>query len=196
MTQGIEKFEQVRALVESDAAGEAEGILSRAREESERRIAEKKKSLLAAYGEDVSRITEKFRADEKRRVSEKRTSAERRVLLYRAALTDRFFDEIADTLRGMTASADYGAYLKHAAEKADGYERLTPAAVVYCRESDRSAVEAAVSPYGASVEATGEIKLGGFFVRFGGGNVFLDLSLDAALERERERFSQVRELQL
>lgn len=193
MTQGIEKFEQVRELVESDASREAEGILSGAREESERKIGEKKKSLLAAYGEDVSRITEKFRAEENRRVSEKRTSEERRVLLHRAALTDRFFEEIAESLRAATASADYADYLKRAAEKANGFVALDSSSV-YCRESDVSAVKAAFSSRGAAVEATGEIKLGGFFVR--SGNLFLDFSLDAALEREKEAFSSVKELQV
>lgn len=190
MTQGIEKFEQVRELVESDAAREAEKILSDAREESERAIGEKKKSLLAAYREDVSRITEKFRAEENRRVSEKRTSEERRVLLHRAALTDRFFAEIADSLR----SADSTDYLKRAAKKASEALALDSSSVVYCREGDVSAVKAAFSSCGAAVEATGEIKLGGFFVR--SGNIFLDFSLDAALEREKEAFSRVKELQV
>lgn len=194
MTQGIEKFEQVRELVESDASREAEGILSGAREESERKIGEKKKSLLAAYGEDVSRITEKFRAEENRRVSEKRTSEGRRVLLHRAALTDRFFEEIAESLRAETASADYADYLKRAAEKANGFVALDSSSVIYCREDDVSKVKAAFSSRGAAVEATGEIKLGGFFVR--SGNLFLDFSLDAALEREKEAFSRVKELQV
>lgn len=190
MTQGIEKFEQVRELVESDAAREAERILSDAREESERAIEEKKKSLLAAYREDVSRITEKLRAEENRRVSEKRTSEERRVLLHRAALTDQFFEEIAETLR----SADSTDYLKRAAVKANEALTLDPSSVIYCRESDIGAVKAAFSFCKAAVEATGEIRLGGFFVRY--GNLFLDFSLDAALEREKEAFSRVKELQV
>lgn len=190
MTQGIEKFEQVRELVENDAAREAEKILSDAREESERTVGEKKKSLLAAYREDVSRITEKFRAEENRRVSEKRTSEERRVLLHRAALTDRFFAEIAESLR----AADSTDYLKRAAEKANEALTLDPTSVIYCREGDIGAVKAAFSSCKATVEVTGEIKLGGFFVR--SGNLFLDFSLDAALEREKEAFSRVKELQV
>lgn len=194
MTQGIDKFEQIRKLVRDDAEQQSERILSDANAEAERRIGEKKKALFDAYGEDVSRVTQRFRADEKRRVSEKRAEEERRVLLHRAALTDRFFEEIARSLRETAASESYADYLKRAAKKANEALPLGPSSSVFCREEDVSAVKAAFSPYGASVGTTEEIRLGGFFVR--NGNLFLDLSLDAALEREREAFSRVKELQI
>lgn len=194
MAQGIDKFEQIRKLVRDDAERQAEKALADARREAERRIGERKKALFDAYGEDLSRTTRKFRADEKRRVSEKRAEAERRVLLHRAALTDRFFGEIAEALRETAASADYADYLRQAAKRANESVPLDSSSVVSCRADDLGAVKAAVSSYGASVETTEEIALGGFFVRR--GNLFLDLSLDAALEREKDAFSRVKELQI
>lgn len=196
MIQGIEKLAQIGELVKSDAEREAAAILSRARDEAEKSVEETKKSLLAAYGDDVARQTEQFRAEEKRRVAEKLFSEERRVLLYRASLTDRFFSEIERAIRETVGSPDYPDHLKRSAEKANAYAPLNASATVYCRAEDLSAVKTALAAYGVSTEPTKEIRLGGFFVRYGGTNAFLDLSLDTALGRERERFSERKEMQV
>lgn len=196
MIQGIEKLAQIGELVKSDAEREAAAILSRARDEAEKSVEETKKSLLAAYGDDVARQTEQFRAEEKRRVAEKLFSEERRVLLYRASLTDRFFSEIERAIRETVGSSAYREHLKRSAEKANAYAPLNASATVYCRAEDLSAVKTALGAYGVSTEPTEEIRLGGFFVRYGGTNAFLDLSLDTALDRERERFSERKEMQV
>lgn len=196
MTQSMEKFAQISELVRNDADREAEEILSEAHAEAEKSVSEKKKSLLAAYDTDVARRTEQFRAEEKRRVAEKLYAEERRVLLYRASLTDRFFSEIERSIRETVGSPAYSEYLKRAAEKANAYAPLNASATVYCRAQDLPAVKTMLGAYGVSAETTEEIRLGGFFVRYGGGNAFLDLSLDTALERERENFSERKELQI
>lgn len=196
MAQDIEKLEQIGEMVRSDADREAEAILSRARAEAEESVEEKKKSLLDAYGGDVARLTEQFRAEEKRRVAEKLFSEERRVLLYRASLTDRFFSEIERAVRETVGSPVYLDHLKRSAEKANAYAPLNASATVYCRAEDLPAVKAVLGAYNVSTETTEEIRVGGFFVRYGGANAFLDLSLDTALEQERENFSKRKEMQI
>lgn len=196
MMQNIEKLAQIGELVKNDAEREAEAILSEARAEAEKSVSEMKKSLRDAYDTDVARRTEQVRAEEKRRVAEKLYAEERRVLLYRASLTDRFFSQIEREVLDTVGSSAYSEYLKHAAGKANAYAPLDASATVYCRAEDLSAVKTALGAYGVSAEATEEIRLGGFFVRYGGGNAFLDLSLDTALERERENFSERKEMQI
>ncbi|MCM1335225.1 MAG: hypothetical protein NC084_10110 [Bacteroides sp.] len=196
MAQNIEKLEQIGEMVRSDASREAEAILASARDEAEKSVAEKKKSLADEYVAEVARRTERFRSEEYRRVAERNYSEERRVLLYRASLTDRFFKEIEAAIRERTASPEYADFLKRAAARANAYSPFVVGTTVYCRAEDLSAVKAAVGAYGARAMATDEIRYGGFYIRYGGKNAFLDLSLDAALERERERFAERRELRL
>ncbi len=138
----------------------------------------------------------RFENNERKRVSESRYAADRKVLLHRNALVDSLFDDIRAELAEFAVSEDYKAHLAGCAECADKEEKITEDVNVYCRKSDLAAAEAVMKKYGAKVGVDRNIRLGGLVFKYPDKGVFIDLTLDTALENERSAFASRSEMQL
>lgn len=195
MSENTAKLNKLRKEIESCAESEASAIIEAAQKSADEAISSAEKQVRRAYKDNTRQTVENFRAEERRRISEMRFSEGKRVLMYRSALVDEFFSRVEAELRAETGKPGYKDYLARSAAEARAAFSLENA-VVYCREQDIAAVGGLISENGVQVLASDRISIGGIIVKIPEKGIIMDLSLDAALENERESFSASEEMQL
>ena len=196
MNNNMAKLELIRTEIEKSAQKEAAAIIEAAEKEAEKTLGELEKELKDERNGNVLKITEDFRTEERKRVSEICFAENRRVLLYRNTLVEKFFSKVEKELFESLETPKYAAYLSDCIKKADETFPLDGKAAVLCRECDTNAVETALKGINCSLEASDNIRIGGIIVSYPETGVLIDLTLDAALENEREAFSSLKEMQL
>lgn len=196
MNENTAKLNMLRKEIETCSDNEADAIIKNAEAEAAEVLEELEKKLEAEQGGNIRRITDAFRNDEKKRVSEARFSEGRRVLMHRGKLVDEFFGEVEEKLKLKTAAPEYKAYLLGCIKKAEGMLTLDEGVRVLCREADIADVNVAIKGYSCTLEADNSIKFGGIRVSCPEKGIVIDLTLDSALENERENFSSLKEMQI
>lgn len=195
MSENTAKLNKLRKEIESCAESEAAAIIEAAQKSADEAIALSEKQVRRTYKDNTRQTVEKFRAEERRKVSETRFSEGKRVLMHRAALVEEFFTRVEAELKAETGKESYKTYLERSAAEARTQFSLENAQV-YCREQDISLVGGIISENGVQVLASESIAIGGIIVKIPEKGIIMDLSLDAALENEREGFSASEEMQL
>lgn len=196
MSENKAKLDLLREEIEKCSEKEAKAIIEEAQKYADEIISETEKSLSAERDGNIRKITDKFRNDERKRVSEICFSESKRVLLHRSALTQEFFGKVEEKLRSSVDSARYTAYLSDCIKKADGYITLDENTRVLCRECDTAALDTILKGKNCSLGSSDDIKFGGIIVSCPEKGLLIDLTLDSALEAERENFSSLKEMQL
>ncbi len=195
MSENAAKLNKLRKEIESCTANEAAAIIEAAQKSADEAIAAAEKEIRREHKDKTRQTVEKHKADQRKRVSEMRFSEGKRVLLYRAELVDEFFARVEAALKAETEKESYKDYLARSISEARGRFSLENAQI-YCREQDIAAVGGLVSENGVRVLASDSIAIGGIIVKISEKGIIMDLSLDAALENEREKFSASEEMQL
>ncbi|MDE7361836.1 MAG: hypothetical protein K2N38_07870 [Oscillospiraceae bacterium] len=113
------------------------------------------------------------------------------VRAHRNELIEGFFAEIAEELSEFTGSAEYDSYLESSIKKAEG--ALGKGCVILAALKDVDRVKALTNN---EIRADSSITLGGICAMDESKGLFADLSLDAALADEKEKFSDKAELRL
>ncbi len=195
MNENKTKLELFRKEIEKCAEKEAALLMETAEKEAQSKLSALEKELEAKRSGDILKLTEDFRSKERKRVSEVCFSEGRRVLLHRNKLVENFFAEIEKKLYDCVETAEYDKYLSTCVKKAESIASLENA-VVLCREKDTNSVNKALSAVNCSLEADNSIKIGGIIVKYPSTGVLIDLTLDSAIEEEKEKFSSLKEMQL
>ncbi len=195
MSENTAKLNKLRKEIESCAESEASAIIEAAQKSADEAVAAAEKGIRRAHKENTRQTVEKFRADEQRRVSEMRFSEGKRVLMHRSKLVDEFFSRVEAELKAETEKESYKDYLARSIDEARGNFSLDNAQV-YCREQDIDAVGVFLPEKGVQILASDSIAIGGIIVKIPEKGIIVDLSLDAALEKEREGFSASEGMQL
>ncbi len=195
MNENKTKLELFRKEIEKCAQKEAAVLMETAEKEAQSKLSALERELEAKRSGDILKLTEDFRSKERKRVSEVCFSEGKRVLLHRNRLVEDFFDGIEKKLYSCLETPVYDEYLSACVKKAEKEASLENA-VVLCREKDTNVVNKALSAVNCSLEADNSIKIGGIIVKYPSTGVLIDLTLDTALEEEKERFSSLKEMQL
>ena len=195
MNENAAKLSKLRKEIEKCSEKEAAAIVEAAQKAADAEISAAEKETHRFQKDTTRQMVEKFRADERRRVSEMRFSENRRVLMHRTKLADDFFSRVEAEIKAKTAGEEYKAYLAGAVAEVQKRCSLENAEI-YCREADIAAVKAIVCEDTAQVISSADIALGGIIAKIPEKGIIMDLSLDAALEEERERFSSCAQMQL
>lgn len=195
MNENTAKLNKLRKEIERCAESEATAIIEAAQKSADEAVAAAEKQVRRTYKDNTRQTVENFRAEERRRISEMRFSEGRRVLMHRAALVEEFFSRVEAELRAETEKESYKDYLARSIAEARAAFSLENAQV-YCREQDFAVVGSLISENGVQVLASDSISIGGIIVKIPEKGIIMDLSLDAALENERENFSASEEMQL
>lgn len=115
----------------------------------------------------------------------------RAVRVHRKELIDGFFEEIRGDLVEFTKSAKYDGYLWNSLKKAE--EEFGKECVILAAVKDVSRVEGITK---LEVRPDNSIRIGGICAMDEKRGLFVDLSIDKALEDEMEAFSKRSELRL
>lgn len=195
MSENAAKLNKLRKEIEGCSESEAAAIVEAAQKAADAALATAEKEIRGQQKDNTRQTVEKFRNDERRRVSEMRFSEGKRVLLHRGRLADEFFARVEAEIKAETEKEGYKDYLARSIAEAREHFSLENAEV-YCRECDIAVVGGLVSENGVQVLASDSIALGGIVVKIPEKGILMDLSLDSALEKERESFSASKEMQL
>lgn len=195
MSENTAKLGKLRKEIERCSESEAAEIVENAQKAAEEALAAAEKKIRSQQKGNTRQTVENFRAEQRRKVSEVRFSEGRRVLAYRGKLTEEFFARVEAEIKAETQKPEYRDYLSRSIAEAEGKFSLE-GAEVYCREADLSAVAELLSGKGAQAKISDSIALGGIIVKIPEKGIIIDLSLDAALDEERESFSASKEMQL
>ena len=196
MSENKAKLDLLREEIEKCSEKEAKAIIEEAQKYADKIISETEGQLSSEMNGNVRKITDKFRNDERKRVSEICFSESKRVLLNRNNLTSEFFSKVEEKLNNAVDTARYTDYLADCVTKADDYITLDENTRVLCRECDTAALDTILKSKTCSLGSTDDIKIGGIIVSCPEKGILIDLTLDSALETERESFSSLKEMQL
>lgn len=196
MNENNAKLDLLRREIEQYSEKETKTIIEAAQKSAEDALCALENELERENEANLRRITESCRTEQKKRVSEICFLEGKRVLFHRSALVEDFFLKVEERLTAELSTPRYTAYLEKSIREAGDAVPMTENTRVLCRERDMAAVKAALSGYSCAVEAVSDIKIGGIIVSCPERGIIIDLTLDAALETERERFSSLKEMQL
>ena len=186
-----EKREMFRAAIDKQADDEISELTAKIR--AKKNAAGKAKAELAVREELAGIHAEQNAAEAKFKKEMSRCDFEtaRAVRVHRKELIDGFFDEIRSELTEFAKSDKYDGYLWNSLKKAE--EAFGKDCVILAAVKDIPRVEALTKN---EVRADNSIKLGGICAMDEKRGLFVDLSMDNALEDEMEQFSKKAELRL
>ena len=186
-----EKREMFRAAIDKQADDEISELTAKIR--AKKNAAGKAKAELAVREELAGIHAEQNAAEAKFKKEMSRCDFEtaRAVRVHRKELIDGFFDEIRSELTEFAKSDKYDGYLWNSLKKAE--EAFGKDCVILAAVKDIPRVEALTKN---EVRADNPIKLGGICAMGEKRGLFVDLSMDNALEDEMEQFSKKAELRL
>ena len=118
------------------------------------------------------------------------------MLLYRKEKVAEFFAQVEKKLSESLSDEKYTAYIKNSVEAVNEKYPITSDTVVLCKEKDSKLIKEALKGYDFKAEVSSDIKIGGVILNYPEKNLIIDLTLDAALEKEREAFTASTEMQL
>lgn len=186
-----EKRDMFRAAIDKQAEDEIAELTVRIR--AKKSAAGKAKAELAVREELAGIHAEQNAAEAKFKKEMSRCDFEtaRAVRVHRKELIDGFFEEIRTELTEFAKSDKYDGYLWNSLKKAE--EAFGKDCVILAAVKDIPRVEALTKN---EVRADNSIKLGGICAMDEKKGLFVDLSMDNALEDEMEQFSKKAELRL
>lgn len=195
MNENTAKLNMLRKEIETVSDKEATAIIESAETAASEMLGELEKKLISEQEGNIRRITDAFKNSERKRVSEVRYEEGKRVLSHRNKLVDDLFNEIKERIVKAVDTPEYEKYLKNAVEKASGIIPLNEKTKAFCKASHIEAVKAVLGN-GCTVLETSNIEIGGIIFEYTETGIIVDLTLDVALENEREKFSSLKEMQI
>ena len=195
MNENSMKLFRLRKEIEACSKSDAEAVIEAAQKAADEALSAAEKEIRRDYKGDTKSIIEKLEANERNRISEARFSEGKRVLVHRGKLVDEFFAKVKTEIIERREKPEYIAYLERSISEAEKKFGLA-GAEIYCREEDIKTVKKLTLLKGAHILCSDSIELGGIAVKIPDKGILMDLSLDAALEKEREAFTSLKEMQL
>lgn len=191
MSNTTDKKEMFRAAINKQADEEIAELTASMR--AKKNAAGKAKAELAVREELASIHAEKNAAETRFKKEMSRCDFEtaRAVRVHRKELIDGFFEEIRQDLVEFTRSSKYDGYLWNLLKKAEA--ELGKGCVILAAVKDVSRLEGLTQ---SEVRADNSIQIGGICAMDEKRGVFVDYSMDKALEDEMEAFSNRTELRL
>ncbi|MBD5128546.1 MAG: hypothetical protein HDT43_01255 [Ruminococcaceae bacterium] len=185
------KLERFRAHIDKQADEEIAELTARIREK--KNAAGKAKAEFAAREALAQVHAEQNSAAARYKKEFSRCDFEttKAVRAHRNELIEGFFAEISEELSEFTKSEKYGGYLENSIKRAEG--ALGKGCVILAAVKDVDRVKALTEN---EVRADNSIILGGICALDEEKGLFADLSIDAALADEKEKFSDKAELRL
>lgn len=191
MANTTDKKEMFRTAINKQADEEIAELTASMR--AKKSAAGKAKAELAVREELASIHAEKNAADTRFKKEMSRCDFEtaRAVRVHRKELIDGFFAEIRQELTDFTKSSKYDGYLWNSLKKAE--QELGKGCVILAAVKDVSRLEGLTR---SEIREDNSIQIGGICAMDEERGLFIDLSMDKALEDEMEAFSNRTELRL
>lgn len=191
-----QKITAFQDSVHKEIDDEINYIISHASEERSRIIEQAKDDFLNDSFRRISDETKIIKNKCRHRVSKQSFDSNKAVLEKRNSLIDEFFFSLEKKLKDFTASKEYDNYLAKTLKDINKTQPLYEGVVVHVNNADLTKSSLLGDVKGVRLEASKKIKLGGMTIFYPNEKLYIDLTLDKQLKKERENFTKNPELRL
>lgn len=195
MPADVNKLDNFKNAVFSEAQSKAERIISQAAENAENKRKDAEKDIKDSEQAEFLKIDKDVKARVVREVSSKRLESNRNVLLHRKQLVGRIFENVEQKLDYFRCSEKYQDHLLNCL-KACTEKFPNEQGVVYIGKADEKYKDALANASGFEVLVKQSIILGGLIVAYPEINVMLDCTFDSAVDEQRANFCNTAEFAL
>ena len=175
MPEVQDRIEKLGNSILSDARRKAEEIISKAQQQAD---------------ELTEQAREQYRRSEDSEIAldRQKTAAHKSVLAHRCELVDSLFDDIRKRLESFVKSSEYAEFMNALAKKANNEQAFSKDCVINVSRDDKQLAMDIADKYGVGVSVDRNIELGGITVYYPSENIYIDYTLDLALEQQRKAF--------
>ncbi|MDR0821813.1 MAG: hypothetical protein LBN40_05070 [Oscillospiraceae bacterium] len=191
--QDLKKVSDFREIISKETNSEAEAIIAKAEAQRNALLDKTRADHERKLAERIVDAENRYRDEGAKQISKEIFVSSRDVIKSRADMTEEFFSGIENRLRVFVSGAHYEKFLLGSLKKQD-FAQPFGKAVIEALPRDKDIVQKAYPD--TTVVAVSAIRLGGVRVKYEGGKLFADLTIDCALERERAVFCERSELRL
>ena len=180
MPEVQDRIEKLGNSILSDAQKKAEEIISKAQQQAD--------GLTEQARNEVALDRQKTHTLYAKELSKSDFAAHKSVLAHRCGLVDSLFEDIKNKLEEFAKSDKYSGFMTALAEKADKEQAFSKDCVINVGRNDKQLADDIAQKYGIGVAVDRNIELGGLSVYYPSENIYIDYTLDLALEQERKAF--------
>ena len=188
MPEVQDRIEKLGNSILSDARQKAEEIISKAQQQADELTEQAREQYRRSEETEVALDRQKTHTLYAKEVSKSDFAAHKSVLAHRRELVDSLFEDIKTKLEDFTKSKEYGEYMNALAEKANKEQPFSEDCIIYVGKNDKQLAGGIAEKYGIGVAVDRNIELGGISAYYPSENVYIDYTLDLALEQERKAF--------
>lgn len=188
MPEVQDRIEKLGNSILSDAQKKAEEIISKAQQQADELSEQAREQYRRSEETEVALDRQKTHTLYAKEVSKSDFAAHKSVLAHRCELVDSLFDNIKSKLESFVKSGEYSNYMNCLAEKANNEKAFNKDCVINVGRNDKNLAEDIAGKYGIGVAVDRNIELGGMSVYYPSENIYLDYTLDLALEQQRNAF--------
>ena len=188
MPEVQDRIEKLGNSILSDAQKKAEEIISKAQQQADELTEQAREQYRRSEENEVALDRQKTHTLYAKELSKSDFAAHKSVLAHRCGLVDSLFEDIKNKLEEFAKSDKYSGFITALAEKADKEQAFSKDCVINVGRNDKRLADDIAQKYGIGVAVDRNIELGGLSVYYPSENIYIDYTLDLALEQERKAF--------
>ena len=188
MPEVQDRIEKLGNSILSDAQKKAEEIISKAQQQADELTEQAREQYRRSEDSEIALDRQKTHTLYAKELSKSDFAAHKSVLAHRCELVDSLFDDIRKRLEGFVKSSEYAEFMNALAKKANDEKAFSKDCVINVSRDDRQLAMDIADKYGVAVAVDRNIELGGITVYYPSENIYIDYTLDLALEQQRKAF--------
>ncbi len=188
MPEVQDRIEKLGNSILSDARRKAEEIISKAQQQADELTEQAREQYRRSEESEIALDRQKTHTLYAKELSKSDFAAHKSVLAHRCELVDSLFDDIRKRLEGFVKSDGYAEFMRTLAKKANDEQAFSKDCVINVSKDDKQLAKDIADKYGVGVAVDRNIELGGISVYYPSQNIYIDYTLDLALEQQRKAF--------
>lgn len=188
MPEVQDRIEKLGNSILSDARRKAEEIISKAQQQADELTEQAREQYRRSEDSEIALDRQKTHTLYAKELSKSDFAAHKSVLAHRCELVDSLFDDIRKRLEGFVKSSEYAEFMNALAKKANNEQAFSKDCVINVSRDDKQLAMDIADKYGVGVSVDRNIELGGITVYYPSENIYIDYTLDLALEQQRKAF--------
>ena len=188
MPEVQDRIEKLGNSILSDARQKAEEIISKAQQQADELTEQARDQYRRSEENEIALDRQKTHTLYAKEVSKSDFAAHKSVLAHRCELVDSLFGDIRKKLENFVKSDEYNDYMIALAKKANEEQAFSKDCVINVSREDKQLAKDIADEYGVGVAVDRNIELGGISVYYPSENIYIDYTLDLALEQQRKAF--------
>lgn len=188
MPEVQDRIEKLGNSILSDARRKAEEIIIKAQQQADKLTEQAREQYRRSEESKIALDRQKTHTLYAKEISKSDFAAHKSVLAHRCELVDGLFENIRTKLEEFAKSSDYKDYMIALAKKANDEQAFAKDCIINVSRNDKQLANDIAEKYGIGISVDRNIELGGLSVYYPSDNIYIDYTLDLALEQKRKAF--------